>query len=356
MVSSFSSFTPEPTTYKDAVRHECWRKAIIDELKALTDNNTWILTPLPSGKKTIGNKWIFKVKYNVDGSVERHKARLVAKGYNQTKGLDYMETFSPVAKMTTIRLLLTLAAAHNWFLHQLDVNTAFLHGDLEEEVYMNIPLGMKTAENRGLVCQLQKSIYRLKQASRQWNHKLSSVLSSHGFIQSRADYSSFVKKFASDFTAVLIYVDDLLITGNSLPAIQSLKIILHDVFTIKDLGDACYFLGMELTRSAHGITLFQRKYALQIIEDTGLSNAKPVSCPLDPAIKLQKHGSDLYHDPTAYRHLIGRLVYLTNTRPDISFSVGLLSQFLETPMIEHHQAALRILKYVSPALGLFFSA
>jgi len=133
------------------VRHECWRKAIIDELKALTDNNTWILTPLPSGKKTIGNKWIFKVKYNVDGSVERHKARLVAKGYNQTKGLDYMETFSPVAKMTTIRLLLTLAAAHNWFLHQLDVNTAFLRGDLEEEVYMNIPLGMQTVENRGLV-------------------------------------------------------------------------------------------------------------------------------------------------------------------------------------------------------------
>ena len=217
MVSSFSSFTPEPTTYKDAVRHECWRKAIIDELKALTDNNTWILTPLPSGKKTIGNKWIFKVKYNVDGSVERHKARLVAKGYNQTEGRDYMETFSPVAKMTTIRLLLTLAAAHNWFLHQLDVNTAFLHGDLEEEVYMNIPFGMQTAENRGLVCQLQKSIYGLQQASRQWNHKLSSVFSSHGFIQSRADYSSFVKKFASDFTAVLIYVDDLLITGNSLP-------------------------------------------------------------------------------------------------------------------------------------------
>ena len=163
-----------------------------------------------------------------------------------------------------------------------------------------------------------------------------------------------MKKSASDFTAVLIYVDDLLITSNSLPAIQSLKIILHDVFTIKDLGDARYFLGMELTRSAHGITLFQRKYALHIIEDTGLSNAKPVSCPLDPAIKPDY--SDLYHDPTAYRRLIGRLVYLSNTQPDISFSVRLLSQFLETPMIEHHQAALRILKYVklSPALGLFF--
>ena len=336
--SSLDSIS-EPTTYKDAVKHECWNKAIAEELKALTDNNTWFLTSLPPGNKAIGNKWIFKVKYRADGTVERHKARLVAKGYNQTEGLDYMETFSPVAQMTTIRVLLTLAAANNWYLHQLDVNTAFLHGDLEEEVYMTVPLGMKNSENSDLVCHLKKSIYGLKQASRQWNQKLTSVLSSHGFVQSRADYSLFVKKYESDFTAILIYVDDLLITGNSLSDIQNIKTILNDTFTIKDLGDARFFLGMELTRFTHGIFLFQKKYALELLQDTGLTTAKPVSCPLDPAVKLQKLGSDLFHDPTAYRRLIGRLVYLTNTRPDISFSVGLLSQFMDKLMIEHQQTA-----------------
>ena len=168
--SSLDSIS-KPTTYKDVVKHECWNKAIVEELKALTNNNTWFLTSLPPGKKAIGNNWIFKVKYKADGTVERHKARLVAKGYNQTKGLDYMKTFSPVSKMTTIRVLLTLAETNNCYLHQLDVNTAFLHGDLEEEVYMTVPLGMINSENSDLVCHLKQSIYGLKQVSRQWNKK-----------------------------------------------------------------------------------------------------------------------------------------------------------------------------------------
>jgi len=143
--------------------------------------------------------------------------------------------------MTTIRLLLTLATTHNWFLHQLDVNMTFVHGDLQEEVYMTIHLGMQNSDNRGLVCQLKKSIYGLKQASRQWNHKLTSILSSHDFIQSKADYSLFLQKTASTFTAILVYVDDLLITGNSISPIQSLKVVLHYEYTIKYLGDAHFF-------------------------------------------------------------------------------------------------------------------
>jgi len=146
-------------------------------LKAFNDNKTWILATPSTGKKAIGSKWIFKIKYKADGSIERHKARLVAKGYNQIEGVDYMETFSPVAKMATIRFVLILATTNNSFLKQFYVNTIFLHGDLDEEVYMTIPQGMQSSHNRDLVCKLQKSIYGLKQTSGQWNHKLTSNLS-----------------------------------------------------------------------------------------------------------------------------------------------------------------------------------
>jgi len=166
-----------------------------------------------------------------------------------------------------------------------------------------------------------------------------------------------MQKTETDFITVLIYIDDLLITGNSLVVIESLKHFLHAAFTIKDLEDAHLFLEKELVRSPNGIVLFQRKYALDLIIETGLLHAKMVSSPTDPNIKLHSQGSDFFHDPTAYRRLVGRLVYLTNTKLDLSYSVGLLSQFLDKPLIPHYNAALHVLRFVnaSPALGLFFS-
>lgn len=325
----------EPNTYAEAVIHDCWKNAINAELLALERNQTWTLTPLPAGKQPVGCKWVFKVKHKADGSVERHKARLVAKGYSQTKGIDFLETFSPVAKMTTIRVLLSLAAIKNWHLHQLDVNTAFLHGDLKEEVYMSPPPGLKITDP-SLVCRLDKSIYGLKQASRQWNAKLTEVLLSSGYVQSKSDYSLFTKAVNTGFTAILVYVDDLVLTGTDLAEIESIKKLLDSRFSIKDLGALKYFLGLEVARSQRGISLSQRKYALDLLQDTGLLAAKPSSTPMDCKSKLHKNSGDAHTDITGYRRLIGRLLYLTHTRPDISYAVSNLSQFLDAATVEHH--------------------
>ena len=249
------SSQPEPTSYKAAVMHDYWGQAIQAELNALNDNHTWTLTDLPPGKRAIGCKWVFRAKYIPDGSVECHKARLVAKGFTQTEGLDYFETFRPVAKMTTIRLIFALAATHNWHLKQLDVNTAFLHGNLHEEVYMTLPPGI-TASHPGQVYNLHKSLYGLKQASRQWNCKLTEALLACGFSQSKANYPLFVKLVANRFTAILVHVDDLLLAGNDTTEINTVKQMMHNKFTIKDLGDVKYFLGMEVARSNRGIALF----------------------------------------------------------------------------------------------------
>jgi hypothetical protein len=226
------------------------------EIDALEANNTWVLTDLPPNKHAIGCKWVYKVKLKADGSLERYKVRLVAKGYTQSEGLDYHETFSPVAKLTTVRCLLAIAAAKNWHLHQLDVNNAFLHGELNEEVFMELPLGF-AAKGVSKVCRLTKSLYGLKQASRQWFSKFSTTLLSLGFTQSKCDYSLFTRMVGSSFIALLVYVDAIVLASNDSDAISSFTHLLNQQFKLKDLGSLKFFLGLEIVRKSTSIAICQ---------------------------------------------------------------------------------------------------
>jgi len=209
----------EPFSFKEAAQHDCSQQAMDAELHALDKNQTWTLVPPPSDIKPIGYRSVYKLKHKPDGTVDRFKARLVAKGFTQTEGIDYFETFSHVVKLTTVRILLALASASDWFIHQLDVDNAFLHRDLHEDIYMKPPPGLSLPQPN-LVCKLNKSLYGLKQASRNWNKKLTSELLLLGYTQSSTDHSLFVKKSASDITALLVYVDDVVLTGNSIAEIM----------------------------------------------------------------------------------------------------------------------------------------
>ena len=246
--------TKEPSYYYEAKDREEWVQAMQAEIDALERNDTWKVTSLPSHRKALGCKWVYKTKFKPNGDIERCKARLVVRGDKQIKGKDYKHTFSPVAKLTTVRVVLTLAVAKNWDVQQLNINNAFLHGYIEEEIYMKPPLGYENVKP-GEVLRLKRSLYGLKQASRQWNKELSKFLVGFCFVQSHQDYSMFTHDSGGQFTVIVAYVDDLLIAGSDTSFISKVKQALHFSFTIKDLGQIKFFLGIEIFRSNVGIML-----------------------------------------------------------------------------------------------------
>ena len=326
----------EPKTYEEASKHLRWKHVMQEELNALEENHTWTIASLPPGKKANGCRWIYKIKQHSDGTIERYKARLVAKGYTQLEGLDFLNTFAPVVKLTTLRLLLALVAAHQWNLKQLDVNNAFLHGDLDEDVYMKPPPGISLPTTTS-VCKLNRSLYGLKQAGRQWYAKLSTFLISQNYVISYADHSLFLKHNGTNTTALLVYVDDMVLTGNDAEEICHITKLLDEHFRIKNLGDLQYFLGLEVARNSTGIHLSQRKYTLDLLHETGMLDCAPMPTPIIHTSRLSMNeGTPLSEtESSAYRRLIGRLLYLTNTRPDITFNVNNLSQFVTAPTKAH---------------------
>ncbi|XP_019242470.1 PREDICTED: uncharacterized protein LOC109222582, partial [Nicotiana attenuata] len=304
--SCTSTLTPhamfEPTTYSQVAPIPAWQDAMRKEFEALEANHTWDIVALPSGKKPIGCKWAYKIKYKVDGTIERYKARLVIRGDTQVEGVDFNETFSPVVKMSTVKCLIDVAVKRGWSLYQLDVNNAFLHGDLDEEVYMKLPPGLSvttasSSSSPPLVCRLQKSLYVLRQASRQWYAKLSQALYSRGYAHSLNDYSLFIKGSS----------------GN------------------------------------------MKKFISDILKEFDCLEVASVVCPLDLNSKLK--AGDLLTQPERYRSLVGKLLFLTHTRPDICFRVQHLSQFLQSPRVPHMAAALHMLRYLKGIfdLGLYYS-
>ncbi|CAL1402205.1 unnamed protein product [Linum trigynum] len=347
----------EPKSFMEAMRDPRWRESTRKEIEALVANGTWDLAFLPLGKKAIEAKWVFKVKYKPDGTVEHFKARLVAKGFTQLEGIDFHDTFAPVAKIVTVRVLIAVTVNRGWPLHQLDVNNAFLHGDLEEEVYMKLPPGFgEPGDTR--VCRLKKSLYGLRQASRNWYQKFILALAELGFKPSKADHSLLIYKHDNIFVAALIYVDDVILTGTDQAFITQVKTYLDKKFSIKDLGNLKYFLGIEVARSTDGVVLSQRKYTLDILRDTGVTASRPSRFPMEQNHTLTKPTEEVVDDVGSYRRLVGRRLYLTVTRPDISYAVNILSQFVNRPSPEHVAAAMRVLHYLekSPGQGLFFPA
>lgn len=340
----------EPRFFAQAAQDPKWVEAMKAEVKALEENGTWTLQELPKGKRAIDSKWVYKIKYKPNGEIERYKARLVAKGFTQMEGIDFHDTFTPVAKLVTVRSLLAVAVKRDWHIHQLDVNNAFLHGDLDEDVYMKVPQGFGKQDDKR-VCKLRKSLYGLKQASRNWYKKFTSFLKSLGFKQSVADHSLFVFKKEEVFIVALIYVDDVIIAGNDEIKIQEIKGRLDKEFSIKDLGPIKFFLGIEVAHTKKGMVLSQRKYTLDILEDTGMMGCHPSSFPMEQNLKLDKRSNEARVDENQYRRLVGRLIYLQATRPDITYAVNILSQFVGDPRVSYLEATNRVLRYLKATPG-----
>ncbi|RVW87783.1 Retrovirus-related Pol polyprotein from transposon TNT 1-94 [Vitis vinifera] len=321
-----------PSNIQEALQQPEWKTAVQEEIQALEKNGTWEISELPEGKRPVGCKWIFTVKHNPDGSINSSKTQL-----HQS--------------------LLSVAVNLDWNLHQLDVKNAFLNGELEEEVYMKIPPSMETPENSGKVCKLRKSLYGLKQSPRAWFDRLTRVVKKHGFIQCQADHTLFMKHSKEgEMTLFIVYVDDIIITGDDEEGIGNLKKLLAREFEIKDLGQLRYFLGMEVGRTKEGIVVTQRKYVLDLLQETGMLGCKPVDTPMDPIGKIDKDNDSHPTDKDRYQRLVGKLIYLTHTRPDIGFAVSMVSRYMNNPNERNMKSVYRILQYLkkSPGRGLYF--
>ncbi|PKU63834.1 Retrovirus-related Pol polyprotein from transposon TNT 1-94 [Dendrobium catenatum] len=340
-----------PSTYAEASKSAEWRSAMAEEFFALQTQGTWSLVPPPPTSSVLGCKWTYRIKMNSDGSIAKHKARLVAQGNHQEYGIDYTETFSPVAKLPTIRILLTIALHHDWPVHQLDVANAFLHGSLSETVYMSQPKGFEDAVHPDHVCLLHKAIYGLKQAPRQWYNTLTSFLVSLGFSHSSSDPSLLLFNKDNIKLFLLIYVDDILFTGNDTAAISTIITKLQHKFRMKILGQVNSFLGITITRRRDSYFLTQKLYAQSILKLSQLNNCKQLANPTCTKLPQLLPHDPVLADPAMYRRLTGSLQYLTLTRPDISFSVNLLSQHMHQPQSTHIYLLKRLLRYIQGTLN-----
>eukprot|EP00253_Pinus_taeda_P003920 PITA_03920 len=316
-----------------------------EEYRSLLANDTWDLVPLPKGRKLVRCKWVYRTKYGLDAKFDKHKARLVAKGFSQVEGIDYTETFSPVAKMNSIRLVLSLVASFKWEVHQMDVKSAFLHGDLHEEIYMEQPTGFIQTYS-SLVCQLKKSLYGLKQARRVWYSKMDSFLLETGFSRCHSDNTVYTKKVGKSLIILVLYFDDLILIGSDPNLINHGNSSLKKKFEMTYLGHLHYFLGLQVLQSKEGISLSQSKYACNILRHFHMEDYKPTPSPFYSGAKLSVTYTSPEADSTLYRQLVGKILYMTHTCPDLSFVVGLIAWFMQNPHESHWKSAKRILRYV----------
>ena len=361
----YQSDEAEPTTLKEAMRHpkhsKKWENSTQEEFDSLIKNKTWKLVPRPKDQNVIGSKWAFKHKKDALGKIARFKSRVVAKGYTQVYGVDYLDTFAPVAKLASLRIILAIAAVEDLEIHQMDVVAAFLAEELEELIYMEQPEGfVQGTEEEDLVCQLNKSIYGLKQSARLWNRKIRRMLLSKGYYQTHSDHCVFVHPITKIIVA--IWVDDIIIAGKTTEDINELKDQLNKAFEMKDLGELKYFLGMQVYRDRmkRQIHINQSGYIKTILERFNLLDCNPVSTPIATGTQLRKSTQDdnIIDDPREYQSITGSQMYaMLCTRPDTAYAISQLSQYNNAPNKTHYAVVKRVLRYLKGTIdkGITFS-
>ncbi|KAK1419234.1 hypothetical protein QVD17_28397 [Tagetes erecta] len=340
-----------PVRFDDAKTNPEWMKAMQSEIDSINKANTWKLVDVPNGAKVIGVKWLYKAKRKADDKIYRYKARLVAKGYAQEPGVDFDEVFAPVARLESVRLIISIAANQGWELHHLDVKTAFLNGDLKEEIFVAQPEGFVKKGEEHKVYKLSKSLYGLKQSPRAWNTKLNAILMNLKFHRCSQEQAVYRKIVGTNLTLIGVYVDDLIVTGSDLKSIMEFKHDMAKNFEMSDLGKLTYYLGVEVFQGKDEVCIKQEAYAKKILKEAGMLNCNPTHVPMDPNVKVAKFEDEEDFDATRYRKMVGCLRYLLQTRPDLAFSVGVVSRYMQNPKQSHAAIIKQILRYLQGTCG-----
>ncbi|KAJ9530444.1 hypothetical protein QJQ45_012421 [Haematococcus lacustris] len=362
---SGGSLAADPQSYQEAMARpdaDDWLRAMNKEMACQAANQTWELVQREGWMRVLPGRWVLKIKRVADGNIGKYKARFVIKGFRQVEGVDFDDSYAPVVLHSTQRIVLSVAAARGWELQQLDVETAFLNAPVDEgrQVFCEQPPGFEAGQ--GLVCQLQKAVYGLRQAPRAWYQHLAQQLQQLNFSPSAADPCLFSLDSPGPEVHLLVYVDDIILASPDAAAITAVKEQLRQVFSLHDLGPVASFLGMRIMRdqAAGTLRLDQQQYVEQLLQRFGLAEANGRQLPLSPGTRLVKEGTALDSAATLqYRQMVGALLYAsTCTRPDIAFAVGQLSRFMQQPTLQHHQAATGLLRYLkrTAAWGLVYSS
>ncbi|KAL5849177.1 hypothetical protein ACOSQ4_007190 [Xanthoceras sorbifolium] len=347
----------EPKKVEEALQDEFWIGAMQEELNQFQRNDVWFLVPTPKSTNVIGTKWIFKNKSDENGNVVRNKARLVAQGYTQLEGVDFDETFAPVARLESIRLLLCVSCVCRFKLHQMDVKSAFLNGVLQEEVYVEQPKGFVDPHHPEHVYKLKKALYGLKQAPRAWYERLTHYLLENKYIRGSVDKTLFIKCENGELFIAQIYVDDIVFGSTNEKRVSDFVNVMTREFEMSMVGELTYFLGLQIKQMSDGIFISQAKYAKNLVKRFGLESAKHYNTPMSTSLKLSKDSNGKSVDQSLYRSMIGSLLYLTASRPDISLSVGLCARYQSNPKESHLTAVKRIIRYVNGTsdFGIWYS-